>query len=73
MKRLGQCIKALFEEYKFARRFALFWAIGLITFTVIEFFEMNQVETPHATVIVAIIGILSAVIGFYQWHRSNDE
>lgn len=73
IKRVGTLIRALFEDYKFARRFALFWAIGLITYSVLRFFEMPKVDAPHATVIVSIIGILATVIAFYQAHRSKDE
>lgn len=74
MRRFGAFIRVLFEDYKFARRFALFWAIWLITYSVLRFFERTQViDTPHATVIVAIIGILATVIGFYQWHRQGDK
>ena len=71
--KLGPWIRVLFEDYKFARRFALFWAMALITCTVVEFFQMDEVGAPHATVIVAIIGILATVIAFYQWHRSKDD
>ena len=71
--KLGPWIRVLFEDYKFARRFALFWAIGVITYAVLKFFGMGAVSEHQATVIVAIIGILATVVAFYQWHRSNDE
>ena len=74
MKRVNNWVRVLFEEYKFSRRFALFWAMGLITYSVLRFFELtDKVDTPHATVIVAIIGVLATVIAFYQWHRQGDK
>ena len=66
-------IGTLFDKYKFARRAALIWACWLITVTVFKFFEMERVDSTHATVIVSIIGILATVIGFYQWQRKQDD
>lgn len=73
MNRIGAVIRALFEDYKFSRRFALFWAMGLITYSVLRFFELiDKIDTP-GLVLVAIIGVLATVIGFYQWHRAGDK
>jgi hypothetical protein len=73
-KCVGVFINALFEKYKFARRSALYWAMGLITYSVLRFFDLiEKVGAPQASVIVAIIGLLSVVIGLYNKHRSQDE
>lgn len=73
MKRINNWVRVLFEEYKFSRRFALFWAMGLITYSVLRFFELiDKIDTP-GLVLVAIIGVLATVIGFYQWHRAGDK
>jgi len=67
MRPLLNWIKVLFEEYKFARRFALFWAISLISYVVVFPGALSDAE------FVATVGVLSVVIGFYQVHRSKDE
>lgn len=69
-------IKKLFEEYKFARRFSLFWCLGMITFVIMKVVTpeiLINISAGGATVVTSIIAILSTVIGFYQWHRSEDD
>lgn len=68
-------IKTLFEEHKAARRITLFWALWLISVVTLRVTDPEVIPTLTAastTVITAIIGILTTVIGFYQWHRSKD-
>lgn len=66
-------LSRLFEEHKLARRFALFWAMSLITYTVVSFVEYAPHIIGADKVFIAIIGILSVVIGFYQWSRAHDD
>lgn len=66
MRPVLEWIRVLFEEYKFARRFALFWAIGLISYVVLFPAALSDAK------FVSIVGVLSVVIGFYQVHRSKD-
>jgi hypothetical protein len=69
-------IKLFFEEYKGARRFSLFWAITLITYVVVNVIQpenLSNINAASATVVTSILGILATVIGFYQWHRSQDD
>lgn len=74
MKRFLQWVDTLFNEHKFARRFTLFWAMALITYSVWEFFhQYGAANQSHATVIVAIIGLLTVAIGLYQWDRMQDK
>jgi hypothetical protein len=48
-------------------RFTLFWAMAVITFTVWRFFkQIADIQASQATVIVAIIGLLSIAINLYQ-------
>jgi len=72
--RLGKGIKTAFEDYKAARRLLLFWACWLITYTVVKFFEnLEIIQSHHVTFTVSVIGILTTVIMFYQWHRGKDR
>lgn len=67
-------IERLFNEHKFARRFALFWAIWLITLVVLRVTEkVTEINGHVATIVLGVIGILATVIGFYQWSRQNDD
>ena len=72
---ISKFIKVLFEEHKAARRITLFWALWLISVVTLRVTDPEVIPTvtaASATVITAIIGILTTVIGFYQWHRSKD-
>lgn len=57
-----------------ARRLLLVWACWLISYTVIGFFDhIEDIGGAAATVITAVIGILTAVIGFYQRQREQEQ
>jgi len=67
-------IGLLFEKYKFARRLLLIWASWLITYSIIQFWsKLDHITDPAARVIIAVFGLLTVVIGFYQWSRERDE
>ena len=73
---VGKFIKSLFEEHKAARRITLFWALWLTSVVVLRVTDPEVIPTitaAAATVITAIIGILTTVVAFYQWHRSKDK
>lgn len=73
MKRILHGIKVAFEDYKAVRRISMVWAWWLITYTVLEFFDnLKDVTAPVATVITAIIGILTVVVGLYHRDRSEN-
>lgn len=61
------------DKYKIVRRVALIWAMVIITLTILEVYKhLEKLTTADATVLVAIIGILATVIGFYQHSRFKE-
>ena len=61
----------LFNKHKFVRRFIVFWALLIITWAVHNTFP--RLEGEHLlNAFLAILGLLSVVIGFYQWLRNKD-
>ena len=67
-------IDRLFNQHKLVRRLLVFWAIGLITAVVVVFMhKMGSIQTADATVIVSVVGLMSLVLGFYQWSRDKDD
>lgn len=73
---VSKFIKSMFEEHKAARRVTLFWALWLISVVVLRVTDPEVIPTitaAAATVVTAIIGILTTVVAFYQWHRSKDN
>lgn len=58
------------------RRLVLIWAITIITYVVYVVTDhqlLIQIGAAGATIVTGIIGILTTVIGFYQWHRQQDD
>lgn len=58
------------------RRLVLMWAMLILTYVIYIVAEptlLIQIGAAGATVVTAIIGILTTVIGFYQWHRQQDD
>lgn len=58
------------------RRMVLVWAMTVITyviFIVADHQLLIQIGAAGATVVTGIIGILTTVVGFYQWHRQQDD
>lgn len=66
-------IRLLFEEYKFARRALLVWAMGLITYCVVKVFEnLALINKDVSLFLVAVVGLLTIVLTFYQRSRERD-
>lgn len=67
-------IDALVNRHKGIRRLLLLWAVALITWSVRYAFIYHP-DIPPNTVLAlgSVIGLLTVVIGFYQWSRSRDE
>lgn len=72
----GRALDALFERHKLVRRAALVWACWLISVVVLRVTEteaLPHITGPVATVVGAVIGILTVVVGLYQWLRARDD
>jgi hypothetical protein len=69
-------IDRLFNEHKFARRFALFWCMGTVTLVAVRVTNpdvMPLVSTAVASVLVALVGLCGTVMAFYEKHRGQDD
>ena len=67
-------LDSFFEQHKGARRLALLWAMALITYaTHAVFSDLGAVTAPVASAYGVVVGLLSAVIGFYQYLRAQDD
>lgn len=56
------------------RRLLLLWACGLITWVVwVSFTKPPTIPGSTAAAITAVLGLLTVVIGFYQWSRSVED
>lgn len=70
----GRFVERLFEEHKLIRRLLVIWAMALITWTVTRVFsELAALTAPVATALATVTAILTAVLGFYQWARQNED
>lgn len=73
---LWAAISTLFEEHKLARRIMLFWAMWIITVMAYRRSDPKLMASGNGMTpeeFITIVGLLSIVIGFYQWSRSKDE
>ena len=74
---LWSTVTVLFEEHKLARRFALFWAMWLITVVVLRVTQPSLLAQLGGTAAVGIvgpvIGILATVLGFYMKSRERED
>jgi len=67
-------INKLFNEYKFVRRYMIFWSTILVGWVVwMVFTNMEEVSTPVATVAVSVLGLVGTVLTFYQILRGKDK
>lgn len=70
----GRAIERLFEKHKLVRRLLVFWAVGLITWVVLKTFsDLTLLTAAVATALATITALLTAVLGFYQWSRQNED
>ena len=60
-------VNVLFNKYKFVRRFVIFWCMGLITFITVNNPDMDS------TNFTAVIGLMTVVVGLYQWDKNQDR
>jgi di/tricarboxylate transporter len=63
-----------FPDNKFFRRLALVWVMMLITVIVLlTWLRTPNISAGTAAALGSVVGILTAVIGFYQWSRQQDD
>lgn len=64
----------LANRQRLFRRLVLLWACSLITWVVYETWKRTpDITSGTATALGIVVGILATVIGFYQWHRAQNE
>lgn len=74
LKELGRLVECLFEKHKFVRRSLVYWAATIITLATYAVFKApNEITAAAATALATVTGILTVVIGFYQWDRKQDK
>jgi len=74
LSRFGNWVECLFEEHKLVRRSLVFWAIFEINRLVTHIIHITtEVNAAVASVVGAIVGILSTVLVFYIRSRELDN
>jgi uncharacterized membrane protein HdeD (DUF308 family) len=66
-------VERLFNEHKLVRRLLLLWVVWFITKTIDQFFALPEHAEHTASVVIAVVGLLTIVIGLYQWDRARDK
>lgn len=67
-------IARAFERHKLMRRLLVAWACALITWVIFQVFKDPAIITPAINAAMTIVvGILSTVIGFYQYLRDKED
>lgn len=64
-------IDDLFNKHKFVRRIIVFWALAVITWAIWHTFPRLE-SSNLLSAFLAVVGLLSVAIGFYQWLRNRD-
>lgn len=65
-----------FNQHKGMRRLLLVWVCWLITVVVLRVTDIEalpHVTAPVATVVTAVLGLLTVVIGLYQTTRAKED
>jgi predicted histidine transporter YuiF (NhaC family) len=58
----------------FVRRFMVFWAMSLITWVILTVFtDVDKLDGNVVTAMSLVVGLLSTVIGFYNYQRRLDQ
>lgn len=75
MTRFLSWCERLANSHKLFRRAVLLWAVVLVTVVVLRATRpevLTAATAAGATIVTAAIGILTTVIGLYQWMRQRD-
>jgi predicted histidine transporter YuiF (NhaC family) len=52
----------------------VFWAMSLITWVVLRVFtDLDKISTNVVTALSIVVGLLTTVIGFYNYQRKLDK
>ncbi len=65
-------IDALFNKHKLVRRTIVFWAMALVSWSIIIVLPKLEGVTAKDALVI-IIGLLTVVIGFYKYLRDKDN
>ena len=72
-------IDRLFNKHKLVRRSIVVWAIWAVSYTLIAILDpkggdsiLLHMTTSGASVVIAIIGILTTAIGYYKYSRDKE-
>ena len=65
----------LVNAHRLFRRAALVWACWLITWAVQRTFSAVPPDVPAGTAaaLASVCGLLTVVVGLYQWSRGRDD
>lgn len=69
-------VDRLFNSHKLMRRLMVVWACWLISLVVMRVTTpevLDKISAPVASIVAGVIGILTTVIGLYQWSRKMEE
>lgn len=67
-------LDALVNRHKGIRRLLLLWAMALITWAVrYAFVYRPDIPAGAVAALGSVIGLLTVVVGFYQWSRAHDD
>ena len=71
---IAKFLDRLFNQYKFVRRFTLFWQLGTVT-AILAFCVLYSelVTDPVARVFIAIIGLTGVITAMYMYMRDKDQ
>ena len=72
-RKVAHLADVLANRHRLFRRLVLLWACWLITWTVLRVFtDAPVVEGGTAAALATVCGLLTVVIGFYQWSRDRE-
>lgn len=64
----------LFNQYKFVRRFLIFWFAGLVSIIALNsVFYPEGITEAAAGVQKGVLTMAAIVFGLYQWLRERDQ
>ena len=75
LARVSAIVDCLCNHHRLFRRGALIWACWLITWAVQRTFGAAppDVSAGTAAALASVCGLLTVVVGLYQWSRGRDD